>query len=408
MKATIVGAGAQGAPIAFLLSRAPEVDEVVITDNDSDRLGLIRDLIASDKVSAQRIDAGNVDDVVKVCRGKNVVVNATIPEFNLTILEAALKAGSNYIDLAAGPTDKFGVEQTLEMELQQSQKWKDAGLTAVIDQGGPFVLSACMRYAADQMDQVEEIHMRHGMRPRSGSEAISKWSPTWSPLTELLEWAQRPLVFENGEMKRVEPFTGFESYRFPEPIGEAPMCYLENERVVTLPRFIGKGLKRVDQKRTPPVHTGILIKTGFARPEPINVKGNRVVPRDVLLSLVGRPVDIFVQELRTKRYDPSLVYLDIVYGGEIIGSKNGHRVSHTYWIPRTEREGRRWFEKFGLSELIVAIPAVVNARMFARHEIEVKGVVPVEALEPKPFLNGLAEYEFRITENITREIPPAT
>jgi saccharopine dehydrogenase-like NADP-dependent oxidoreductase len=74
------------------------------------------------KVSVHHVDVKNIDAIIKAGRNIDIVMNATLPKYNLNIMEAALKIGANYEDRASLP----------EEQLTLSDKWKEAGLTALI------------------------------------------------------------------------------------------------------------------------------------------------------------------------------------------------------------------------------------------------------------------------------------
>ena len=75
----------------------------------------------------------------------------------------------------------------------------------------------------------------------------------WSQETYYTDCAQPPLLFEDGEFKRVEIFGRKEFYEFPEPFGRGPCICHDHEEVTTLPRLLpkkfgDKGLRYVDFK----------------------------------------------------------------------------------------------------------------------------------------------------------------
>ena len=100
MKISVIGTGVQGSAIASILAKTPDVSEIVCSDINLARTKRVVENLRSDKVSAQRVDASNVDDLLRVLKGSDAVINATLPRFNLNIMSAALKSRANYVDLA--------------------------------------------------------------------------------------------------------------------------------------------------------------------------------------------------------------------------------------------------------------------------------------------------------------------
>jgi saccharopine dehydrogenase-like NADP-dependent oxidoreductase len=141
MKLLIIGCGEQGFTVAKCLVDKADVDEVRLADVDLNRANGLAQTLKSSKVSTRRVDAGNVEEVLEVAEGIDVVVNATLPRFDLSIMKAAINAGTNYVDMASGPP------YVTDEQLAQDAIWKKAGLTALINTGiSPGVtnvLSAC-------------------------------------------------------------------------------------------------------------------------------------------------------------------------------------------------------------------------------------------------------------------------
>jgi len=394
LKISVIGAGAQGSAIALVLTKTPKVSEVVSTDIDLKRAKQAVKGLKSDKVHAERVDAGKVDDLLRVVEGSDTVINATLPRFNFNIMNAALKSGAHYVDLAGDVPCKDFVPRQLAF----SDKFKDVGLTAVINQAGPFTTNVAVRYAADRLDRVDEIHGRLGGTWSRREEFIPTFSPGWCPEVALTEWLY-PTIYENGKWKDVPQFSGVEDYPFPEPVGPVTVCHVDYEPVHTLPRFIGKGVKYVDYKQSPDKMAGALVKMGFASDKTIDVKGVKVVPRDVLLALTPPAVETLAKmEKESLRSGEEVIGCSLI---KVKGEKAGKKITHTvYRVFNFNEDYKRW----GTSGAGVAVPAVVTATMLAKGEIKTKGVIPPEGLEPEPFLARLAEKGWVFQERITREI----
>jgi saccharopine dehydrogenase (NAD+, L-lysine-forming) len=394
MKISVIGTGVQGSAIASILAKTPDVSEIVCSDINLDRTKRVVEDLRSDKVSAQRVDASNVDDLLRAIKGSDAVINATLPRFNLNIMNAALKSRANYVDLATDVP-----ETLLPQEFALSAEWEKAGLTAVINQGGPFVMNVFARYVADQLDRVDEIRLRFGWKSPPSEELVPTWSPIWCPEIALMEWASEPAIYENGKFKRVPTFSGIEEYPFPDPVGPLKLCFIDYEPVWTLPRFIGKGIKYVDCKISPDTMAGALIKMGFASGEPVEIKGVKVAPRDVLLALTPPPSEVDYSRRILPEEDVLGCYLV-----EVRGEREGQKLAHTVY---TTISARNAIKKYGTFWARVAVPAVITATMLARGEVKRKGVIPPEGLEPKPLIARLAEWGMPFQETITRDIRPA-
>ncbi len=218
----------------------------------------------------------------------------------------------------------------------------------------------------------------------------------------MLEWTTDPIVYENGEYKTYSPFSGVETHTFPEPVGPHTLCWVEHEEIITLPHFIGKGVKYVDIKMAPDIIAGILIKMGLAGTEPIEVKGAKVKPLDVLLKLT-KPATEEIEEWE-KTFDK--LSREEVYSCnavQVIGKKAGKKVEEYVYLNTSGADLREWLKRYGTMNGFVPIPAAATAKMLAKGEIQAKGVVTPECLEPEPFLRRLKEMGMGFFQEITRK-----
>jgi saccharopine dehydrogenase (NAD+, L-lysine-forming) len=401
MKICVIGAGAQGSVIAKILAEDPEIDKVVLADINTQLLQRVAKKIDSSKLSTERADAGNSDDLAKVLKGTDVVINAVLTYFNLPIFNAALKHGANYVDLA----HDWPLRERFLENLKTSDKWKKAGLIAVKAQGiTPGVTNVLARYAADRLDTVEEIHIKSGWRNLEEEKMVPMWSPGWSVEMALLIWTADSIVYETGEYKTYPPFSGVENHAFPEPMGPRTLCWVEHDEAVTLPHFIGKGVKYVDFKESVDIIAGVLINLGLAGTESIEVKGVKVKPLDVLLKL-AKPA---IEEVEEMEKTPEFQKLsgEEVFScnvAQVIGEKAGKKVEHYVYLNTSISDMREWMRRYGTTNGWVPIPAAATAIMLAKGEIQAKGVIAPECLEPELFMRKLSEMGMGTFQMITKK-----
>jgi len=83
VKVLIIGAGAQGNVISWVLSRGRDVREIVLGDINLDRAKEIAEINGSGKVKAERLNANDVDSMTELMKERNfnLVINATLPDF---------------------------------------------------------------------------------------------------------------------------------------------------------------------------------------------------------------------------------------------------------------------------------------------------------------------------------------
>jgi len=403
MKILIVGAGAQGSVIATELAENSEVDEVRCADVNLEKAKKLANRLK--KATGIRVDAGNLGDLKKAAEGTSVVVNATLPKFNLNIMDVALKSGAHYLDLASGidPDPYENLEVEVSKQLNLNDRWREAGLTALLGGGSsPGTTNILAAYIADKLDRVDEIRLRSGWRTiKEGKEIFSTWSP------EIL-WGcpVKPLVYENGKLREATPFGEEEVYPFPDPVGPCVVAQMmfSHEEVVTFPRFIGKGLGYVNLKvPIDPVKKAIY-ELGLLGSEPIDAKGVKVAPRDLFLALI--PPTPSMEEVE-KKSETGLfgesVGIELV---DVKGEKAGKEVHYIlYYKPLTVREVQEKIPGATDESFVTGSPAAIFAKMLAQSMIETTGVFPPECLEPKAreaFMTELAEKGINIYEKVER------
>jgi saccharopine dehydrogenase (NAD+, L-lysine-forming) len=100
MKAMVLGSGAVGSVTADILAKSDEYEKVVLADVNLERARRAEKKISSDKLSVAKVDASDLDALAKSMAGMDIALNAVIPRFNMTIMQACLRAGVNYGDMA--------------------------------------------------------------------------------------------------------------------------------------------------------------------------------------------------------------------------------------------------------------------------------------------------------------------
>jgi len=402
MKVLVIGAGAQGGPCVSILSRDPDVKEIILSDIDIDLANKVKTKTNSSKIVVRKLNAGDVDEIERVAKGVNVIITLTLTAFNENIMKAALSVGAHYVDTSFGEPTKLDIcasDNILSQIIEErpialDEEFKEAGLTAIHGCGGaPGVMNVLTRLYADKLDTVEAIRMRIGRKEMMPSDDIvSAWTPSWSPFRSLWGYAIEPMVFEDGEYKTYPIFSGYEDYRYPEPIGNIPMVLHQHQEQVTLPHFIGKGIKYCDFKYTVDKNAGTLIKQGFADDDPVDVKGVKVSPLDMLMTIVRKPVETFLSETGKSAAQPIAI---LAYAAvEITGTSGGeyieYKIDWPFFMFDTPEKRLAIFNQFGASNIYVSLPAIVGAKMCMQKEAP-RGVVASECLDPVAFLKTMSD-----------------
>ena len=311
MKCLVVGAGAQGAAAAAILSRAADVEAFTLADYDEGAAAKLRDKLAADpkadagKITVAGVDARDAGGVARLAAGCDVILNFVHMDFSATIRKAALAAGCHYVDTASDL--KWQHDVAFEHRVADDAAFKAAGLTALSGSGDtPGVANALCRYAADQLDEVDELVIRLGYAFEGGDpdRVYFGFDPGWSPEVALQDFHDKACVFTGGRPTMQGPFANPETFRFPDPVGEMLICSHSHDESYTMPVFIGKGIKECDFKYGMDQAAGTLVAMGFGDPQKVIELGDgtKVRPFEVAMKLTPRPGEnSVVTEAETRR-----------------------------------------------------------------------------------------------------------
>ena len=383
MRIMVLGVGGVGTVIAKKMAERDVFERVILADLDTTWAKHLEAQIGDTRFEVARINAADVVGMTQAFAGVDMVINAVVPRFNLHIMEAALRARVHYLDMASDGLVELPGKIHLGKQFAYDMRFKEIDRMAILSMGvDPGCTNIFARYGADRLDRVDEILVRDG---DNGTVEGYRFALYFSPDVAIDECiVQPPMTFKDGEYILGDPLeTGIEEFTFPDPIGALKVYTVAHEEVEMLPRSIGKGLRYCDFKYALDDQLVRVLKTlhllGLDRTEPVEVKGVRVVPRDVVTALLPKPV-----ELGGKIHGWSCV------GTIIRGAKNGEEKEFYLYTMNSHEEA---FQRLGVTCTVyqTGIPPVATAEMIADGTIEGSGVVCPEQLDPDPFLERLPE-----------------
>lgn len=382
MEIYVVGAGMMGRGIIVDLLKNPEVSKIIVGDRMVKKAKKLVDEMKDERLSVEYIDVTEEKATVKKIKGFDVVVYAGWYEFNMPITRAAIEAGVNYMDLG-------GLYHKTLKQLELDESAKKAGITAILGIGtAPGMTNVLTKYGADKMDRIEEIHIRLGAKQLTGKP---KFEFGYSIRTILDEFLVNPVVYKDGKYVEVEPLSGWETAKLPDPMGDVQMMYTIHSEIATVPKFIDKGVKLVDWKigfsRTIVDSLRTLIDLGFTRTEPITYKGIKIVPLEFTATYLESIQKIRPKPEKVKEFGFAL-WVDLK--GKEKGERVERRISYLQVGPPRYP---------GLTE----ISASIAAQMLAKGIVKAKGALPPEAcIDPEQYIAELAKKDIRIQEVATR------
>jgi saccharopine dehydrogenase (NAD+, L-lysine forming) len=308
MRILLVGAGGVGDAVARIAARRSFFESLVVTDYDLARaertVAAVRERHPGDeRFRADRVDASSAEAVADAVRrhGATHVLNAVDPRFVMPIFDGARQAGADYLDMAMSlsrphpqrPYAETGVKLGDE-QLAQHEVWESEGRLALVGIGvEPGLSDVFARYAVDHLfSHVTELGVRDGANL---AVAGYDFAPGFSIWTTIEECLNPPVVYERDRgWYTLAPFSEPEVFDFPGGIGPVECVHVEHEEVILMPRWLdadrvtfkyGLGTEFIDVLKA-------LHKVGLDRTEPVEVKGVRVSPRDVVAACLPDPATL--------------------------------------------------------------------------------------------------------------------
>ena len=383
-KVVIIGAGGVGTVVAHKVAQNSKVfTEVLLASRTKSKC----DAIAADVQSrygvtmqTAQVDADNVPELVALLRSfqPKLVINVALPYQDLTIMDACLEVGVNYLDTANyEPKDEAHFEYSWQWAYQD--KFKKAGLTAILGCGfDPGVTSVFTAYAAKH--HFDEMHYLDIVDCNAGDHGKA-FATNFNPEINIREVSQRGKYWENGKWVETEPHEIHKPLNYPE-IGPKESYVIYHEELESLVKNFPT-LKRARFWMTFGqeylTHLRVIQNIGMARIDEVEYNGQKIVPIQFLKAVLPKPGDL------GENYTG---WTSI--GCRINGIKNGEEKTYYIYNNCSHEEAYKETGTQGVS-YTTGVPATVGAMMFLTGEWGGAGVFNVEEFNPDPFLHELAQ-----------------
>jgi lysine 6-dehydrogenase len=386
--AVVGGAGAMGRIVVRDLAETagPAVKIIIADHNQRAAAQLARPLGA--RARAMKVDVTQIAATARALEGAFAIINCCQHEFNLPVMEAALRAGAHYCDLG-------GLFHVTRRQLGLQARFRRAGLLALLGIGAaPGIVNLLARAAADDMERVDEIHILVGNVDRTPGRQAGVFGASYSLQTILDEASLPAAIFTGGKYAFVPPMSEPQAVRFPAPVGLRHPARTLHSEVATLPlSYRAKGIREVSFRIAFPDALAdrlrFLHALGMTSTVPLPVGKLRVAPRDLLTALQRR--------------------LPTPAAG---GPPDEHEVLRV--VVRGAREGKDVEETldcrtggiaaWGLGvDVDTGCPPSIAMQLLAAGVITARGVLPPErAIPVAPFFAELAKRGMRVHRRRTR------
>ena len=370
------------------MARSELISKLILADINLSGPKSVFNRTKSEKIEIAKVDASSSAAVAKVAKKVDLVVNGTIPAFNIKIMEGCLKGGSSYIDMANGDWE-FG-HPMFEDQFKYDRQFEKEDLLALCAMGiDPGASNIFAKRAADRMEDIEYVKVRDA---DTGKLEGYDFATYFSPESMLEEVLRDPLYWEDGQFKRSPALEVSDTYPFPAPIGPQKVYRTDHEESELVPKFIGKPVRFVDFRITLDEgfvnYVKFLKRLGLTSSKPIDVKGVKVKPLDVIVAAMPRP-----DQLSGKIKGLACVLTEVK--GKLKGKDSLIRT----W---TYISHERAYELCGIHATAyqTGSPVAVIIEMMARGEIGATGVRSPEVVDPVKFCGYLPEKEIPVFEEV--------
>jgi len=378
-KVLVIGAGGVGTVVIYQMAAHPEVfREIMIASRTKSKCDEIAKKIGDKRITTAKIDADNVPELVKLIKDfkPELVVNVALPYQDLTIMDACLEAGVDYLDTANyEPKDKAKFEYRYQWAYQE--KFKKAGLTAILGCGfDPGVTSVFTAYALKHY--FDEIHYLDIVDCNAGNHGKA-FATNFNPEINIREITQKGKYWKDGQWIETEPQEIHKPLNYPE-IGPKESYLLFHEELEALVKHnpaIKQARFWMTFGKEYLTHLRVIQDIGMAGIKPVNYKGMDIVPLQFLKAVLPNP-----GELGAHYTGQTSI------GCRIKGIKDGKE--KTYYI-YNNCDHHKAFIETGTQAVsyTTGTPAMIGAMMFMKGIWKKPGVFTTDEFDPDPFLEEM-------------------
>jgi len=244
-KALIIGAGGVASVAIHKCCQNPDVfAEICIASRTVEKCEAIKNKLVGSRtiLHTAQLDADNTDEVIALIKSfkPDIVMNLALPYQDLTIMDACLATGVDYLDTANYESPEIAkFEYSWQWAYQE--KFAAAGITALLGSGfDPGVTSVFCAYA--QKHYFDEIHSIDIVDANAGDHGYP-FATNFNPEINIREITATGRYYENGSWVETAPLALKAVYDLPE-IGPKNIYLMYHEELESLALHI-KGIKRI-------------------------------------------------------------------------------------------------------------------------------------------------------------------
>ncbi|MEK6248313.1 MAG: saccharopine dehydrogenase family protein, partial [Planctomycetales bacterium] len=329
------------------------------------------------KINTVQVDADNVPELTALLKQEQpkLVINVALPYQDLTIMDACLEAGVDYLDTANyEPLDTAKFEYQWQWDYQA--RFQEKGLMALLGSGfDPGMTNVYTALAAkDYLDEIQEIDIIDANAGDHGQPFATNFNPEIN-IREVTAICRH---WENGDWVESGALATKRSFDFPEGIGPMNIYRMYHEEMESLVKHIPT-IKKAQFWMTFSdnylKHLEVLQNVGMTRIDEVEYNGQKIVPLQFLKTVLPDPgslgpltkgrtcIGVIARGLKDGQRKQVYIY-NICDHEKCYAEVNSQAISYT-----------------------TGGPAVVGGIMMLTGKWHKPGVWNMEQLDPQPFLD---------------------
>ncbi len=332
-------------------------------------------------IEIAQLDADNRNEVTGLINRfrPDIVINVALPYQDISIMEACLETGVDYLDTAnyEPPDDpKF----CYKWQWDYHDRFKEKGIMALLGCGfDPGVTNIFCAHA--KKEHFDEIHYVDILDCNAGDHGYA-FATNFNPEINIREVTAKGKFYENGEWKETDTLTVHKTFDFPT-IGPREAYLMYHEELESLVKNLPE-MKRIRFWMTFSDsylnHLKVLQNVGMTRIDPVEFEGNKIVPLKFLKAVLPNPASLGAN------YKGKTCI-----GCLIEGIKDGQN-KKIYIYNISDHEVCYKEVKAQAVSYTTGVPAMIGAMLMVTNVWQAKGVFNVEEFDPTPFMEKLNIY----------------
>ena len=412
MKLMVIGCGGVATVAIHKCCENPVFTEILIASRTKSKCDALAEKLRSRTkavITTATVNADRVESLTELMNKfkPHTVLNVALPYQDLTIMDACLECGANYVDTANyEPEDTDDPEWRAIYEKRckekgftalfdyswqwaYNEKFKAAGLTALLGTGfDPGVTSVYSAYALKHY--FDEIHYIDILDCNGGDHGYP-FATNFNPEINLREVSSNGSYWEDGHWVETKPMEIKREYDF-DGVGMKDMYLLHHEEIESLAKNI-PNVKRIRFFMTFGqsylTHMNCLQNVGMLGTSPVHFEGRDIIPIKFLKALLPDPASLGPRTVGK----PNI-------GCIFRGIKDGKERSIYIYNVCDHQE---CYKETGAQAVsyTTGVPAMIGTAMVASGVWSGAGVFNVEEFDPDPYMEALNKYglPWQVNEN---------